>query len=80
MLTIAEPVGLEVWRVGRRLDPWEWVGWEWATDGRFGGRWDDRDGSFRTPHVESLANVALSPDHPDVITALEMLGLRWRGR
>ena len=44
-----------VWRVGFKPDPWAWSGWEWATDGRFNGRWDDSAGNFRTVYAgESL--------------------------
>lgn len=45
-LTAAEADG-RVWRVGFRPEPWAWSGWEWATDGRFQGRWDDLHGNFR---------------------------------
>ncbi len=38
----------EVWRVGYRPEPWAWPSWQYATDGRFPGRWDDADGNFRT--------------------------------
>lgn len=42
-----------VWRVGFRPEPWAWSGWEWATDGRFPGRWDDLHGNFRTVYAGS---------------------------
>ncbi|MBG6218987.1 hypothetical protein IWX75_003475 [Arthrobacter sp. CAN_A6] len=42
-----------VWRIGFRPDPWAWSGWEWATNGRFPGRWDDVDGTFRTIYAGS---------------------------
>lgn len=48
-----------VWRIGYRPDPWAWVGWEWATDGRFHGRWDDRDGNFRTVYAGSTLLACL---------------------
>ncbi len=38
----------QVWRVGYRPDPWAWPSWQYATNGRFTGRWDDADGNFRT--------------------------------
>ena len=38
----------EVWRVGFLPEPWERPSWQYATDGRFPGRWDDADGNFRT--------------------------------
>lgn len=30
-----------IYRVGYAPSPWEWMPWEYATDGRFAGRWDD---------------------------------------
>jgi hypothetical protein len=51
-LTAAETGG-RVWRVGFRPEPWAWSGWEWATDGRFPGRWDDLHGNFRTIYAGS---------------------------
>jgi hypothetical protein len=42
-LTAAKASG-RVWRVGFRPEPWTWSGWEWATDGRLPGRWDDLHG------------------------------------
>ncbi|GAB2754938.1 RES domain-containing protein [Sinomonas soli] len=42
-----------VWRVGFPPHPWAWSGWEWATDGRFPGRWDDLHGNFRTVYAGS---------------------------
>jgi hypothetical protein len=51
-LTAAEAAG-RVWRVGFRPEPWAWSGWEWATDGRFPGRWDDLHGNFRTIYAGS---------------------------
>ncbi len=40
-----------VYRVGYQPDPFAWTPWQYATDGRFAGRWDDRDGRFRTLYV-----------------------------
>jgi hypothetical protein len=34
-------------------------GWEWATNGRFPGRWDDRDGNFRTVYAGSTLLACL---------------------
>jgi hypothetical protein len=51
-LPAAEAAG-RVWRVGFRPEPWAWSGWEWATDGRFPGRWDDLHGNFRTIYAGS---------------------------
>jgi hypothetical protein len=42
-----------LWRIGFRPDPWAWSGWEWATNGRFPGRWDDLHGNFRTVYAGS---------------------------
>jgi hypothetical protein len=42
-----------VWRVGFSPDPWAWSGWQYATSGRFPGRWDDVDGNFRTVYAGS---------------------------
>lgn len=49
----AAEAGGRVWRVGFRPEPWAWSGWEWATDGRFPGRWDDLHGNFRTIYAGS---------------------------
>lgn len=39
----------EVWRVGYPPNPWEWTPWRYASDdGRFNGRWDDQNATFRT--------------------------------
>jgi hypothetical protein len=51
-LTAADSRGT-VWRVGFSPEPWAWSGWEWATDGRFPGRWDDLNGNFRTVYAGS---------------------------
>jgi hypothetical protein len=40
--------GTSIYRVGYAPNPWEWTPWEYATDGRFAGRWDDPDGVWRT--------------------------------
>lgn len=40
--------GTHIYRVGYAPNPWEWTPWEYATDGRFAGRWDDPDGVWRT--------------------------------
>lgn len=47
-LKIDSPDHVPVWHIDYKPEPWAWVDWKWATDGRFGGRWDDRDGNFRT--------------------------------
>lgn len=62
------PAGLEpaavkaagtVWRVGFKPEPWAWSGWEWATEGRFPGRWDDAEGNFRTVYAGSSLKACL---------------------
>jgi hypothetical protein len=41
-----------VWRVGYPPVPWAWTPWEYAgPGGRFGGRWDDPTGEFRTVYA-----------------------------
>lgn len=41
-----------VWRVGYPPAPWAWTPWEYAgPGGRFGGRWDDPVGEFRTVYA-----------------------------
>lgn len=46
------PEGI-LWCLGRKPTPWAWSGWEWATDGRFSGRWDDPEGNFRSVYAGS---------------------------
>ncbi|QHC68922.1 RES domain-containing protein (plasmid) [Rathayibacter sp. VKM Ac-2759] len=40
-----------VWRIGYGSDPWAWTDWTYAHDGRFTGRWDSPDGSYRTVYA-----------------------------
>jgi hypothetical protein len=47
--------GTSVYRVGYAPNPWEWTPWEYATDGRFAGRWDDPDGVWRTLYCGTSA-------------------------
>lgn len=58
-LIIDQPHERTIWRVGYKPDPWAWVGWEWATDGRFHGRWDDHNGNFRTVYGASTLLACL---------------------
>lgn len=66
-----------VYRVGFPPDPWAWSGWEFArNDGRFGGRWDDAHGEFRTIYAAStllgcLLEV-LAPLRPDPLVTAEL--------
>lgn len=75
-VTIDQPRRLQVWRVGYKPDPWVWADWTWATDGRFPGRWDDRDGNFRTIYVGSTLLACLlevlADFRPDQQLAAEM--------
>ena len=48
-----------MWRIGFHPEPWAWSGWEWATDGRFPGRWDDLHGNFRTVYAGSSLKACL---------------------
>ena len=50
-LACDDAAGRVVWRVGYTPDPWAWTPWQYATDGRFTGRWDDPDGVWRTLYV-----------------------------
>lgn len=66
-----------VWRVGFLPEPWAWSGWQWAgADGRFGGRWDDRQGNFRTVYAGSTLLACLlevlAGFRPDPTLALEL--------
>lgn len=47
--------GTSIYRVGYAPNPWEWTPWEYATDGRFAGRWDDPDGVWRTLYCGTSA-------------------------
>ncbi|WP_416417686.1 RES domain-containing protein [Paenarthrobacter aromaticivorans] len=53
------PAAGTVWRIGFHPEPWAWSGWEWATDGRFPGRWDDLHGNFRTVYAGSSLKACL---------------------
>ncbi|MFZ4892887.1 RES family NAD+ phosphorylase [Plantibacter sp. Mn2098] len=48
-----------MWRVGYGPDPWKWTDWAHASDGRFGGRWDAIDGSYRTIYAGSTLTGCL---------------------
>ncbi|MFD6893621.1 hypothetical protein ACFWB0_03605 [Rhodococcus sp. NPDC060086] len=47
----AQVRGAIAYRVGYPPTSWEWTPWEFATDGRFTGRWDDPAGVWRTLYV-----------------------------
>lgn len=40
-----------IYRIGYRPEPFAWTPWQYATNGRFVGRWDDHEGRFRTLYV-----------------------------
>ncbi len=45
-----------VYRVGYRPEPWAWTPWKYAgADGRFNGRWDDPNGTWRAIYTGSSA-------------------------
>ncbi|MGC5258924.1 RES domain-containing protein [Gordonia sp. DT218] len=50
-ITLASHSSTVVHRVGYRPDAWRWTPWQYATNGRFGGRWDDPAGVWRTLYV-----------------------------
>lgn len=59
-----------VYRVGRRPNPWTWAPWQYASEiGRFSGRWDDPNGSFRTIYAGATLLACLletlAPFRPD---------------
>jgi hypothetical protein len=71
---------ISVWRVGFRPDPWAWPSWQYATDGRFPGRWDDAEGNFRTIYagskllsclLEALACFRPDPDLSAQLTNID---------
>ncbi len=66
-----------IYRVGYAPSPWEWTPWEYATDGRFAGRWDDPDGVWRTlycadtPLTCYLEVLAFARPSPQLIAELD---------
>ena len=68
--------GIRVWRVGFRPDPWAWPSWQYATNGRFPGRWDDAEGNFRTTyagsHLLSCLLEVLACFRPDPALAAQL--------
>lgn len=69
-------VGSRVFRVGFPPRPWAWPSWEWSTNGRFSGRWDDPNGNFRTVYAGSTLRACLlevlAPFRKDPRLASEM--------
>jgi hypothetical protein len=67
-------------RVGYQHDPWAWTPWEYAgADGRFHGRWDDPNGTWRTIYVGSTALACylevLARFRPDPVLVAELAGI-----
>lgn len=76
-LAISDGEPRQVWRVGRRPNPWGWTDWRYANDeGRFNGRWDDQLAEFRTLYVgETLLAClleVLAQFRPDPATDAEL--------
>ena len=69
--------GVKAHRIGFRPAPWEWTPWEYATGGRFTGRWDDPGGVWRTLYVGSarlacyLEVLAYARPCPDMVADLD---------
>lgn len=68
-----------VYRVGYTPDPFAWTPWQYATNGRFNGRWDDPGGRFRTLYVADqllgcLLEV-LADFRPDLQLAADLAGI-----
>jgi hypothetical protein len=74
MVCDLEPIGYDaqpVWRVGHAPTPWRFTDWAYADQhGRFDGRWDDPDGSYRVLYasmsrlgafVEALGDFRADP-------------------
>ncbi|MDQ0744223.1 hypothetical protein QFZ62_001531 [Clavibacter sp. B3I6] len=70
----------EVWRVGRAPDPWVWTDWRYAERGRFRGRWDSPDGSYRTVYAGSTPLACLvellAPFRPDPAVVDELAAIQ----
>lgn len=68
-----------VWRIGYGPEPWNWVDWAHAINGRFNGRWDARDSAYRTIYAGSslfacLVEV-LARFRPDPLFQTDMVGI-----
>ncbi|WP_026819272.1 hypothetical protein [Arthrobacter castelli] len=70
-----------VWRVGYKDNPWVWVGWEWADNGKFDGRWDDINGNFRTVYAGTTLQSCLiempATFRAEISEVFSLLGLEW---
>jgi hypothetical protein len=53
-------VAADAFRIGWSPDPFAWTPWQYAELGRFDGRWDDPEGTYRTLYLgDSLLSVLL---------------------
>jgi hypothetical protein len=72
-------VAAEAWRIGFAPAPFAWAPWEYAETGRFDGRWDDPDGTYRTLYLgDSLLGAlleVLARFRPDLELAAELAGI-----
>ena len=68
-----------VYRVGHAPNPWIWTPWEYATNGVFGGRWDDPSGTWRSLYLaDTLLGCyleVLAPFRPDLGLAAALEGI-----
>ena len=68
-LRCEDAAGREAHRVGYAPEPWAWTPWQYAENGRFGGRWDDPDGLWRSLYVGQSRLACylevLAPFRPD---------------
>lgn len=68
-----------MWRVGHQQSPWDFTSWEFATAGRFDGRWDDPDGVWRSLYVAEtelgcyLEVLARFRPDPATVSALDAI-------
>ena len=62
-----------LWRVGYAPAPWNWTDWAYADHGRFNGRWDSPDGSYRTLYAGTTLRACLvevlAPFRPSPVPA-----------
>jgi len=79
-----EPIdysGQAGWRVGHAPTPWRFTDWSYAGgDGRFDGRWDDPDGSYRVLCAVWKGCDALSISDDSVLGCVPAGERRWFAR
>lgn len=80
-LEFVEPSS-ELFRLGRKPDPWDWNDWTYAgPDGTFGNRWDDPESKYRVPYGCSqrlgsfMETLGRFPADPKVLSELEAIDL-----